>query len=75
MSDPRTTLVLIRAAKSETWEDKTSKIADIVDVTVRFVGSAKPYRYGADRIRVLAERDAVRSSSVNAPPATGREAP
>jgi hypothetical protein len=59
MSDPRTTLVLIRAAKSETWEDKTSKIADIDDlgshVTVRFVGSAKPYRYRAERICVLAD--------------------
>ncbi|MDO8184765.1 AAA domain-containing protein [Conexibacter sp. JD483] len=57
--DPRATLVVIRAAKSATWEDKTSEIADIAHlgshVKVRFVRPAKQYRYGADRIRTFAD--------------------
>ncbi|MDP2712053.1 MAG: AAA domain-containing protein [Solirubrobacteraceae bacterium] len=57
MIDPRTTLVLIRAARSGAWENKTAEIASVdvhgSKVDVRFVGADKVYGYGADRIRVL----------------------
>jgi hypothetical protein len=61
--DPRTTLVLIRAAASGTWEDKTADIAhlDVRDsqVDVRFAGANKTYKYGANRIRVLDDPAAI----------------
>jgi hypothetical protein len=49
--------VLIRAAPSGAWEDKTAEIADLdtrgSQVHVRFFGANKTYRYGANRIHVL----------------------
>jgi hypothetical protein len=55
--DPRRTLVLIRAAPSGAYEDKTADIANLdlrgSQVDVRFNGTSKTYKYGADRIRVL----------------------
>jgi hypothetical protein len=61
--DPRTTLVLIQAKASGTWEDKTVDIANLEtrgsQVEVRFARANKTYRYGADRIRVLDDPVAV----------------
>jgi hypothetical protein len=55
--DPRRTLVLIRAAPSGAWEDRTADIANLdtrgSQVDVRFARANKTYRYGANRIRVL----------------------
>lgn len=62
--DPRTTLVLIRAARSGTWEDKTADIANLDTrgslVEVRFARANKTYRYGANRIRVVDDPVAIR---------------
>ena len=63
MIDPRRTLVLIRAAPSGAWEDKTADIANLDTrgsrFEVRFARANKTYRYGANRIHVLDDPVAV----------------
>jgi hypothetical protein len=61
--DPRRTLVLIWAASSGAWEDKTDEIANLdtrgAQVDVRFSSANKTYKYGANRIDVLDDPVAV----------------